>query len=157
MLILVSFVLAWGEAWFLDFRVLSQEMKAKECLLCESFTSIHMSSTMSTYTYSYTSPDWLFIIFSASTMYQDQERNPIVRNFINNLPSSRDNPESVANFYSPLDSPEGKQVHDSVFQYDQINPLNALIIPDSDDDACGNNERGSANSRNQAGFLRVSL
>ncbi|XP_034243546.1 steroidogenic acute regulatory protein-like [Thrips palmi] len=75
MLILVSFVLAWGEAWFLDFRVLSQEMKAKECLL-------------------------------SSTMYQDSERNPIMRNYINNLPGSRDNPESIANFYSPMDSPE---------------------------------------------------
>ncbi|KAK3930576.1 Steroidogenic acute regulatory protein-like [Frankliniella fusca] len=75
MLILVSFVLAWGEAWFLDFRVLSQEMKAKECLL-------------------------------SSTMYQESERNPIVRNFINNLPGSRDNPESIANFYSPLESPQ---------------------------------------------------
>ncbi|XP_026273733.1 steroidogenic acute regulatory protein-like [Frankliniella occidentalis] len=75
MLILVSFVLAWGEAWFLDFRVLSQEMKAKECLL-------------------------------SSTMYQESERNPIVRNYINNLPGSRDNPESIANFYSPLESPQ---------------------------------------------------
>lgn len=75
MLILVSFVLAWGEAWFLDFRVFSQEMKAKECLL-------------------------------SSTMYQESERNPVVRNFISNLPGSRDNPESIANFYSPLESPQ---------------------------------------------------
>ena len=40
-------------------------------------------------------------------MYQDTERNPIVRNYVNNLPGSRDNPESIANFYSPLDSPQG--------------------------------------------------
>lgn len=97
LLILVSFVLAWGEAWFLDFRVLSQEMKAKECLL-------------------------------SSTMYQESERNPVVRNFLNNLPGSRDNPESVANFYSPLESPQ-----------------------DSDDEGGGGNQQGpgSTHPKNQ--------
>ena len=29
-LVLLSFILAWGETWFLDFRVLPLEMKAKE-------------------------------------------------------------------------------------------------------------------------------
>lgn len=42
-------------------------------------------------------------------MYQDNERNPAVRNYVNNLPGSRDNPESIANFYSPLDSPQGME------------------------------------------------
>lgn len=101
MLILVSFVLAWGEAWFLDFRVLSQEMKAKECLL-------------------------------SSTMYQDSDRNPIMRNYINNLPGSRDNPESIANFYSPMDSPE-----------------------DSGDEGCSsNNPRGLSSTKNQVQYYR---
>lgn len=49
-----------------------------------------------------------FFIFPASTMYQESDRNPIMRNYINNLPGSRDNPESIANFYSPMDSPEGE-------------------------------------------------
>ncbi|CAH2226969.1 jg23239, partial [Pararge aegeria aegeria] len=31
-LILTSFTLAWGEAWFLDFRVLPQELQAKEIM-----------------------------------------------------------------------------------------------------------------------------
>uniref|UniRef100_A0A2H1WAR8 SFRICE_018318 n=1 Tax=Spodoptera frugiperda TaxID=7108 RepID=A0A2H1WAR8_SPOFR len=31
-LILTSFTLAWGEAWFLDFRVLPQELQAKQIL-----------------------------------------------------------------------------------------------------------------------------
>ncbi|XP_053621385.1 steroidogenic acute regulatory protein-like isoform X2 [Plodia interpunctella] len=33
-LILTSFTLSWGEAWFLDFRVLPQELQAKEILDC---------------------------------------------------------------------------------------------------------------------------
>ena len=32
LLVLTSFVLSWGEAWFLDFRVLPQENQALEYL-----------------------------------------------------------------------------------------------------------------------------
>jgi hypothetical protein len=32
LLVLISFVLSWGEAWFLDFRVLPQESQAVDYL-----------------------------------------------------------------------------------------------------------------------------
>jgi hypothetical protein len=37
LLVLISFVLSWGEAWFLDFRVLPQELEAMEYLQGKKF------------------------------------------------------------------------------------------------------------------------
>ncbi|XP_037951370.1 steroidogenic acute regulatory protein-like [Teleopsis dalmanni] len=67
-LIITSFVLAWGEAWFLDCRVFPQERHARH----------YFSSSATT------------------------DRTPLMAPF---LASQADNrpPESVANFYSPLD------------------------------------------------------
>jgi len=37
LLVLISFVLSWGEAWFLDFRVLPQELQAMDYLQGKKF------------------------------------------------------------------------------------------------------------------------
>jgi Cholesterol-capturing domain. len=37
LLVLISFVLSWGEAWFLDFRVLPQELQAMDLLQGKKF------------------------------------------------------------------------------------------------------------------------
>jgi hypothetical protein len=37
LLVLVSFVLSWGEAWFLDFRVLREELQAVDYLQGKKF------------------------------------------------------------------------------------------------------------------------
>lgn len=70
-LIIVSFVLSWGEAWFLDCRVFPQERHARRYF--SAMTSSDRSSLI-------TAP------FLAATQ---NERRP---------------PESVLNFYSPLDT-----------------------------------------------------
>lgn len=36
LLILTSFVLSWGEAWFLDFRVIPQEVRASQVIICKN-------------------------------------------------------------------------------------------------------------------------
>jgi hypothetical protein len=37
LLVLISFILSWGEAWFLDFRVLPQELQAVDYLQGKKF------------------------------------------------------------------------------------------------------------------------
>ncbi|GLV39631.1 Start1 [Carabus blaptoides fortunei] len=70
LLVLVSFILSWSEAWFLDFRVIPQEMNASRYLVTT-----------------------------------ESERTPLIRSYVQGLPSTYT--ESVGNFYSPLQSPEG--------------------------------------------------
>lgn len=70
LLILASFILSWGEAWFLDFRVIPQEVNAGRYLVTT-----------------------------------ESERTPLIRSYVQGLPSHYT--ESVGNFYSPLQSPEG--------------------------------------------------
>jgi hypothetical protein len=49
MLVLLSFILAWGEAWFFDFRMIPLETKAKEIwgsapqrsVCCTAYTALH--------------------------------------------------------------------------------------------------------------------
>nr|CAD7588678.1 unnamed protein product [Timema genevievae] len=78
LLILVSFIISWGEAWFLDFRVLPQEQQANDFL-------------------------------QASPLYAESERAPLLRNYLQGLTRHEDYNESVGNFYSPMDSPEGSE------------------------------------------------
>ncbi|XP_049782967.1 steroidogenic acute regulatory protein-like [Schistocerca cancellata] len=80
LLVLTSFVLAWGEAWFLDFRVLPQEAHA--------LAYMQVSSALNT------------------------ERTPLLRNFLQGLQQPDECTESVGNFYSPLDSPEGSDTEE---------------------------------------------
>nr|CAD7573576.1 unnamed protein product [Timema californicum] len=76
LLILVSFIISWGEVWFLDFKVLPQEQQANDFL-------------------------------QASPLYAESERAPLLGNYLQGLTRHEDYNESVGNFYSPMDSPEG--------------------------------------------------
>ncbi|XP_015607384.1 steroidogenic acute regulatory protein-like isoform X1 [Cephus cinctus] len=71
LLVLTSFVLAWGEAWFFDFRVIPQETQAR---------------------------DWILGVSSF-----DSERAPLLGRF---LTGAGQYTESVANFYTPMDTPD---------------------------------------------------
>ncbi|XP_067003688.2 steroidogenic acute regulatory protein-like isoform X2 [Anabrus simplex] len=83
LLILISFVLAWGEAWFLDFRVLPQESQAAR-----------------------------FSIRGSSIPSRFSERAPLLKSFLQTLPPNDDIQESVRNFYSPMESPRGSDVEE---------------------------------------------
>lgn len=41
MLVLISFLIAWAEAWFIDFRVLPQEARARSILEGKEIKQIH--------------------------------------------------------------------------------------------------------------------
>ncbi|XP_046403109.1 steroidogenic acute regulatory protein-like [Ischnura elegans] len=76
-LILTSFVMSWGEAWFLDFRVLPQESHARRFLYVSNPGGTNMPS----------------------------ERDPLIGNHHNYYSDGRMDVTS-GNFYSPMDSPE---------------------------------------------------
>jgi len=59
---------------------------------------------------------WQSRFVPASNLYNTSDQNPLLRGFGINAALSADNPESVANFYSPLESPTGNYFSLS-FQY----------------------------------------
>ncbi|CAB3380027.1 Hypothetical predicted protein [Cloeon dipterum] len=79
LIILTSFVLAWGETWFLDFRVIPQETLAR-AIIIDPNTSNFLRSVY-------------------------DERTPLMRNFLNSTGCPENYTESIGNFYSPLESP----------------------------------------------------
>lgn len=88
-LVLSSFVLSWGEAWFLDFRVLPQESLARDFFrgrldLLNILFCLHFN-----------------FYFTAIT--SEDERQPLLQNQA--VPSVRSN--NLDDFYSPIDSPQG--------------------------------------------------
>ncbi|XP_045625227.1 stAR-related lipid transfer protein 3 isoform X2 [Procambarus clarkii] len=82
MLILLSFFIAWIEAWFIDFRVLPQEARAKSIL--EASNTCDQSES--------------------DPLLPQLERR--VRDYLNNCS------DTVGDFYSPLDSPLGSDEED---------------------------------------------
>ncbi|XP_020710138.2 steroidogenic acute regulatory protein-like isoform X2 [Athalia rosae] len=96
LLILSSFVLAWSEAWFFDFRVIPQEMQAR---------------------------DWL--IGTA-----ESERAPLLQQFLAGPRSHYT--ESVANFYSPMESPEHSDTEENEWYHNGSGGVRSsanLIVP----------------------------
>lgn len=91
MLVLLSFILAWGEVWHLDFRVLPLEEKAKEIQgqLCDSTERTPL----------------LFGPRSLS-MIRYMEASHLVGAGASSVYTAGTGAESLANFYSPLESPE---------------------------------------------------
>ena len=91
MLVLLSFILAWGEVWHLDFRVLPLEEKAKEIQgqLCDSTERTPL----------------LFGPRSLS-MIRYMEASHLVGAGASSVYTTGTGAESLANFYSPLESPE---------------------------------------------------
>lgn len=69
--ILVSFIIAWGEAWFFDYRVIPQETYANQIIVTTT-----------------------------------NERSPLIQHYLRGAVPSRYT-ESVDNFHSPMNSPEG--------------------------------------------------
>ncbi|CAB3262085.1 unnamed protein product [Arctia plantaginis] len=76
-LILTSFTLAWGEAWFLDFRVLPQELQAKQILE----TIVHHGGGAS-------------------------ERTPLLHPGYASGPHHSNYAESTVKWFSPVETPE---------------------------------------------------
>ncbi|XP_055303522.1 steroidogenic acute regulatory protein-like [Sitodiplosis mosellana] len=74
LMIIVSCLLAWGEAWFLDCRVIPQEKNAQR------FYRLLMSQT------------------------DDNERSPLLESYLNTIHNVGHTDSSVANFYSPIES-----------------------------------------------------
>ncbi len=81
-LVLLSFVLAWSEMWFLDVRVLPLELRASE--LMEEFEHDERASLLGNHRHPVHSSGLLGRYVEAGSLWG----------------------ESVANFYSPLESPE---------------------------------------------------
>lgn len=101
-LIIVSFILAWGEAWFLDCRVIPQERHAQHYFKCK-FNSNAYSKIFST-------PILLFR--SAMT---SNDRTPLVQPSI--LIENERPPQSVTDFYSPLDTAHHSDEEDEEVRY----------------------------------------
>ncbi|CAL4124681.1 unnamed protein product, partial [Meganyctiphanes norvegica] len=83
LLILISFLIAWAEAWFVDFRILPQEARARS--IVEAATNSDRNTD------------------NEDTVGPNMER---VRDYLSHYT------ESVANFYSPLESPAGSDDED---------------------------------------------
>lgn len=86
LMIIVSCLLAWGEAWFLDCRVIPQEKNAQR------FYRLMMAQT------------------------HDNERSPLLESYLNSYHNSgqTDATGSVANYYSPLESEHNSDIDDDI-------------------------------------------
>ena len=104
MLVLLSFILAWGEVWHLDFRVLPLEEKAKE-----------IQGQLS---YSAERTPLLFGPRSASMLYRYMDSSQLSGAASINTGTGV---ESLANFYSPLESPEDSG--------DEVETATNVVIP----------------------------
>lgn len=94
LLVLVSFVLAWGEAWFLDCRVIPQENYARN--YWRKYFTIFFCGTRLVLKTKH------FLNHAAGNPSINQQAsmlNPFLQTLTNSL-----HPESVANFYSPFES-----------------------------------------------------
>lgn len=101
LMIIVSCLLAWGEAWFLDCRVIPQEKNAQRFyrLLMVSSNSDKIKS--------------LLTLFPNQS--QDNERSPLLDTYLNAVCNIGATDSSVANFYSPIES-----AHNSDSEDDQV-------------------------------------
>lgn len=102
---LVSFILAWGEAWFLDFRVIPQETYANRYIVGKNHAILIFYS-----------------IKKKQFLAGENERTPLIRSYVQGLPSMYT--ESVGNFYSPQGSPEG-----SLHRYQPSELYPRYIVP----------------------------
>ncbi len=93
MLVLLSFIMAWGEVWFLDFRVLPLEEKAKE--IQGQWTGGGGGDTERT-------P--LLVGARSAMLFRYMEAGAGAGAM--GAGSINTGVESLANFYSPLESPE---------------------------------------------------
>jgi len=133
MLLLTSFVLAWGELWFLDVRVLPLEYRARELvshfedperapLLAGRGAAVNAPSQRSS-SNQHGKLTWPFVLFT--------RRNELIRRYVE---GSSVWGESVANFYSPLESPEdsGDEVEQETLvtiprKFKRKTPLNQIV------------------------------
>lgn len=95
MLVLISFLIAWAEAWFIDFRVLPQEARARSILEAAAGSSEHMEN---------------------DPLLPQLER---VRDYLSHYT------ETVGDFYSPMESPLGSDDDDDGFtrtDYRKLSP-----------------------------------
>ena len=93
MLVLLSFILAWGEVWHLDFRVLPLEEKAKE-----------IQGQLGDYSTERT--PLLFGPRSLSMLRYMDASQLVGMGTAASINTAGTGVESLANFYSPLESPE---------------------------------------------------
>lgn len=105
-LIVTSFVLAWGEAWFLDCRVIPQERHARRYLSCRLIHIIHRYLFTD---HNYVQLHQLFL--ASSTQQQSSFPAPLLT-----VPSQRRLPDSASNFYSPLDSAHNSDAEEELVQ-----------------------------------------
>lgn len=90
LLIVTSFVLSWGEAWFLDCKVIPQETVARNYMSGEKFCKFFLLQKRFSN----------LIISQAAMAHMTDDRTPLMAPFLNSTMP----PESIANFYSPYDS-----------------------------------------------------
>lgn len=121
LMIIVSCLLAWGEAWFLDCRVIPQEKNAQRFyrLLMVIYLTFCQSALFSCVSI------WLHVYLlnfnwrNNSTHIQqsqtdDNERSPLLESYLNTIHNVGHTDSSVANFYSPIES-----VHNSDSEGDE--------------------------------------
>lgn len=99
LLIVTSFVLSWGEAWFLDCRVIPQERLARNYMTGISLSPFDAFKGYHNF------------LFTAAMPHLNDDRTPLMAPFLNSAMP----PESIANFYSPYDS-----CHNSDDEEDQV-------------------------------------
>lgn len=114
LMIIVSCLLAWGEAWFLDCRVIPQEKNAQRFyrLLMVILTNPFVNNTFFVHFLCH----WFDLIYIwyfnwriNSTYIQqsqtdDNERSPLLESYLNTIHNAGHTDSSVANFYSPIES-----------------------------------------------------
>lgn len=92
-LIITSFVLAWGEAWFLDCRVIPQERHARR----------YFAGWYSNLFYMIMRNKFNFLFKLISAMTSSTDRSPLMAPLLSTQ-NERRPADSVVDFYSPLDS-----------------------------------------------------
>lgn len=124
LLIIVSCVLAWGEAWFLDCRVIPQEKNAQRfyrALMVPFIFRLGCSAFITAW-----------CVWFQSDSEQD-ERSPLLGPYLSAVRSHLGGTEtSIANFYSPIES-----AHNSEEEDDQVNWIEyTRIFPRSETKRC---------------------
>ena len=95
MLVLLSFIIAWGEVWFIDFRVLPLEEQAKEIQGRRNGT---IGDTERTPLLGAAAPP--------AMLFRYMEAGGLLGAAAGRAGSVNTGVESLANFYSPLESPD---------------------------------------------------
>lgn len=105
LMIIVSCLLAWGEAWFLDCRVIPQEKNAQRFYRLLMVIEFHFKSIFQKIH---------FFKKCSVQQSQDNERSPLLDSYLNavcNIGASVTD-GSVANFYSPMESAHNSDCDD---------------------------------------------